>query len=337
MKLITIAIPCYNSQDYMDHAIGTALAGGEDVEILLVDDGSTDDTPAIADSYAEKYPDIVRVIHQENKGHGGAVNTGLKEASGRYFKVLDSDDWFDEGAFLQVIEVLKEMTENRHQVDMFLCNYVYDKVHEGKQKSIGYKNVMPVGRVFSWKHCKHFAMSQNILMHSVIYRTRMLRNSGMTLPEHTFYVDNLFVYNPLPYVKTIYYLDVDMYHYYIGREDQSVNEKVMISRIDQQVRVNRLMIDAYDLATIENEPLQNYMVKYLGMILLVSTALLVKIGTPESLAERDDLWAYLKEKPEMYKLVNKRYWCKLGQMRSKAGNGFIKLVYVLAQKFFGFN
>ena len=174
-------------------------------------------------------------------------------------------------------------------------------------------------------------------MHSIIYRTKMLKNSGMHLPEHTFYVDNLFAYYPFPYVKTMYYMDVDLYRYYIGREDQSVNEQVMISRIDQQVLVNRLMIDAYDLSTISNEPLQNYMVKYLGMILLVSTALLVKIGTPESLAKRDELWDYLKERPGMYKLVNKRYWCKLGQRRSKLGNGFIRMVYTLAQKFFGFN
>jgi hypothetical protein len=150
-------------------------------------------------------------------------------------------------------------------------------------------------------------------------------------------VDNLIVYNPLPFVKTIYYLDVDLYRYYIGREDQSVNEKVMISRIDQQIRVNRLMIDAYDLTKIENEPLQNYMVKYLDMILLVSTALLVKIGTPESLKERDELWDYLKSQPDMYKLVNKRTWMKLAQRRGAAGNGFIKLVYTLAQKIFGFN
>ncbi len=337
MKLLTVAIPCYNSAEYMSHAIKTALVGGEDVEILLIDDGSTDETPAIADKYQDKYPDMIRAIHQENKGHGGAVNTGLSQASGRYFKVLDSDDWFDEDAFLRVLKVLRELVEKRKAVDMFLCNYVYEKVCENKSKSIGYTNVMPVGKVFTWKHCKHFAMSQNILMHSVIYRTKMLRNSGLKLPEHTFYVDNLFVYNPLPFVKTIYYLDVDLYRYYIGREDQSVNEKVMISRIDQQIRVNRLMIDAYDLTKIENEPLQNYMVKYLDMILLVSTALLVKIGTPESLRERDELWDYLKSQPDMYKLVNKRTWMKLAQRRGAAGNGFIKLVYTLAQKIFGFN
>ena len=337
MKLLTVAIPCYNSAEYMDHAIETVLVGGEEIEILLIDDGSRDRTPQLADEYEKKYPNIIRTIHQENKGHGGAVNTGVENAKGMYFKVLDSDDWMDREAFLQVLDILRDMRDNHKYVDLFLCNYVYEKVSKHKSKSIGFTNVMPVGRIFTWRHCKHFNMSQNILMHSVIYRTKMLRRSGMVLPEHTFYVDNLFAYIPFPYVRTIYYLDVDLYRYYIGREDQSVNEKVMISRIDQQVRVNKLMIDAHDLTQIDNERLQNYMVKYLGMIMLVSTALLVKIGTKESLAKRDALWDYLKKNPGMYKLVIKRVWCKLGQRRSKLGNWFIRFVYTLAQKFFGFN
>ena len=337
LKLLTVAIPCYNSELYMERAIDTALVGGEQIEILLIDDGSTDRTPEIADRYEKKYPAIIRTVHQENKGHGGAVNTGIRLASGMYFKVLDSDDWLDREAFLEVLDVLHDMRNNRKYVDMFLCNYVYEKVSKRKSKSIGFTNVMPVDRVFTWRHCKHFNMSQNILMHSVIYRTKMLRRSGMELPEKTFYVDNLFAYVPFPYVKTLYYMDVDLYRYYIGREDQSVNESVMISRIDQQVLVNKLMIDAHDLTKIHNERLQNYMVKYLGMILLVSTALLVKIGTRESLAERDALWDYLKQNRGMYKLVNKRTWCKLGQRRSKFGNWFIRLVYTLAQSFFGFN
>ena len=109
MKLLTVAIPCYNSQDYMEHAIETVIVGGEDVELLLIDDGSTDLTARIADSYAEKYPDMIRAIHQENAGHGGAVNTGIREATGLYFKVLDSDDWFDRQSFLQVLDKLREM------------------------------------------------------------------------------------------------------------------------------------------------------------------------------------------------------------------------------------
>lgn len=101
MKLLTVAIPCYNSQDYMEHAVETALVGGEDVEIILVNDGSSDKTAEIADRLQKEHPTIVRAIHQENGGHGAAVNTGLANASGLYYKVLDSDDWFDRGHSLR--------------------------------------------------------------------------------------------------------------------------------------------------------------------------------------------------------------------------------------------
>ena len=104
MKLLSFAIPCYNSEDYMEHCIESILPGGEDVEIIIVDDGSKDRTAEIADRYAEKYPTIVKAIHQENGGHGEAVNTGLKNATGIYFKVVDSDDWVDHDAYVAVLD-----------------------------------------------------------------------------------------------------------------------------------------------------------------------------------------------------------------------------------------
>ena len=97
MKLLSIAVPCYNSAAYMEHCIESLLKGGEEVEIIIVDDGSTkDNTAEIADRYAKQYPSIIKAVHQENGGHGEAVNTGLKNATGLYFKVVDSDDWVDE-------------------------------------------------------------------------------------------------------------------------------------------------------------------------------------------------------------------------------------------------
>ncbi|MBO6108256.1 MAG: glycosyltransferase family 2 protein [Eubacterium sp.] len=337
MKLLTIAIPCYNSEGYMSKAIESVLCGGDDVEILLINDGSSDATGQIADEYEKKYPGIIRAIHQENKGHGGAVNTGIENATGMYYKVLDSDDWFDERVFLLVLERLKKLVNEKKPVDMFLCNYVYDKPSLNKQKPIKYTNVLPVDHVFTWDHVGHFKTSQNILMHSVMYRTKLLRANNIKLPEHTFYVDNLFVYTPFPYVKTMYYMNVNLYHYFIGREDQSVNEKVMIKRIDQQINVNKLMIDAWDLTRIENKDLRGYMVKYLAMITMVSTVLLVKDGTEDSLKKRDELWDYLKQNEGVYKLVNKRFLSKPVQFRSVPGQFLIKTVYGIAQKLYGFN
>ena len=127
MKLLSIAIPSYNSQDYMEHCIDSLLAGGEDVEILIVDDGSNDRTAQIADAYAEKYPTIVKAIHQENGGHGEAVNAGIRNASGLYFKVVDSDDWVDKEAYEKILSVLKELSGGSQTLDMLISNFVYEK------------------------------------------------------------------------------------------------------------------------------------------------------------------------------------------------------------------
>ena len=109
MKLLSIAIPCYNSQDYMEKCIESLLVGGEEVEILVVDDGSSDRTAEIADAYAAKYPTIVKAIHQENGGHGEAVNAGIRNATGLYFKVVDSDDWVNKEAYIRILETLYEL------------------------------------------------------------------------------------------------------------------------------------------------------------------------------------------------------------------------------------
>ncbi|MCH5264478.1 MAG: glycosyltransferase family 2 protein [Lachnospiraceae bacterium] len=338
MKLLTVTVPCYNSQEYMRHAVETVLVGGEDVEIILVDDGSQDDTGKIADELAAEHPSIIRAIHQKNGGHGCAVNTGLAYATGVYFKVLDSDDWVDREALLKLLDVLRGFAQDGNGVDMLLANYVYEKPSIHKHKAIRYEGVFPENQVFGWSDVKRFKMSQNILMHSVVYRTKLLRDCGLELPKHTFYVDNIFVYNPLPFVKTMYYINVDLYRYFIGREDQSVNEKIMIGRIDQQIKVNKLMIDAYDLTKIKNKKLRDYMVKYLTMMMTISSVFLIKEGSEESLAKREELWAYLKSQNRgMYRMINKLALSKPMQFRGKAGRKIVVWGYSLSQKIYGFN
>ncbi|MCR4887087.1 MAG: glycosyltransferase, partial [Clostridiales bacterium] len=124
MKLLSIAIPSYNSQDYMAHAVESLLPGGDEVEILIVDDGSRDDTACIADEYERRYPGIVRALHKENGGHGDAVMMGLRNAAGLYFKVVDSDDWADTEAYPQVLSTLRAFVDE--PLDMLISNYIYD-------------------------------------------------------------------------------------------------------------------------------------------------------------------------------------------------------------------
>ena len=340
MKLLTVAIPCYNSESYMEHAVETALCGGEEIEILLVNDGSTDKTAEIADRLAAEHPTIIKAIHKENGGHGSAVNAGLANASGIYYKVLDSDDWFDEQALIKVMDILKGFVKDGKGVDMFLANYVYEKPSLQKHKAIRYGGDFPQNEIFTWSDVGRFKMSQNILMHSVIYRTELLRDCKLQLPLHTFYVDNIFVYWPLPYVKKMYYLDVDFYRYFIGRDDQSVNETVMISRIDQQIRVNEIMIDLYAKheSTFSCPQLKEYMLHYLETIQMVTSVLLMKMNTSESEKMRDDLWHYLEEKsPEGYKALKSSVLGKISKSHNKLSHKLTMGGYKIAQKWIGFN
>ncbi len=339
MKLLSIAVPCYNSEEYMKHCIESLLPGGEDVEIIIVDDGSTKDrTAEIADEYAARYPGIVKAVHQENGGHGEAVNTGLQNATGLYFKVVDSDDWVDADSYQKALSKLAELVREGNTVDMMICNYVYEKQGAKRKKTIRYTTAFPQDQVFTWNDVKHFRLGQYILMHSVIYRTQMLQSCGLELPKHTFYVDNIFVYYPLPYVKTLYYMDIDLYRYFIGRSDQSVNEQVMIGRVDQQIKVNKIMIDQYDLRSIPNLKLRKYMSSYLEIMMTVSSIMLIRSGTAESLEKKKDLWQYLKKRDAG--LYYKLYFGIFGRAMNLPGKGGRKvsvIAYKLANKVMGFN
>lgn len=337
MKLLTFAIPCYNSEAYMENCIKSLLPGGEDVEILIVDDGSKDKTAEIADRYAAEYPTIIRAIHQENGGHGEAVNAGIRNATGLYFKVVDSDDWVDKGAYEKILSKLKELVQSKDQIDMMLANYVYEKVG-AKHKKVMRQAGFPKDRVFTWSDVGHIRKGNYILMHSVIYRTQLLRDCGLELPKHTFYVDNIYVYKPLPYVRSMYYMDVDFYRYYIGRDDQSVNEKVMIGRIDQQIRVNKIMIDDVNLWKIPNPKCRKYMFNYLEIITVISTVMLIRSGTEENLQKKRELWTYIKEKD--IRLFHKLRSGIMGNTMNLPGKGGRKIsvaAYKISQKIVGFN
>lgn len=322
----------------MERCVESLLVGGEDVEILIVNDGSGDETAQIADAYALRYPTIVRAIHKENGGHGSAVNAGIAAATGLFFKVVDSDDWVSEKSYREILDALRELVESGNQVDMLLANYVYEKQGEKRKKVVSFRRALPKNEIFTWDEVKHFKKTEYILMHSIIYRTRLLHECGLQLPEHTFYVDNIFAFNPLPYVKKMYYIDTNFYRYFIGREDQSVNEKVMIGRIDQQIKVNKLMVDYITDTKITNRKAYKYMLKYLDIITTVSSVMLIRAKTDEALEKKEQLWKYIRER-------NPRVFCRLRfgllgnviNLPGKGGRNFCVAMYKVAQRVMKFN
>lgn len=340
MKLLSITVPCYNSEAYMRKCVDSLVTGGEEVEIIIVNDGSTDSTQSIAEEYVKKYPSIVRLINKENGGHGSAVNTGISNATGIYMKVVDSDDWVNQNAYMAILEKLREFHAADCNIDMLVSNYVYEKVGETRKKVMRFRHAMPRDILFTWDDVKHFNQGQYMLMHSVIFRTEVLRESKVKLPEHTFYVDSIYIFQPLPFVKTMYYMDVNFYRYFIGRPDQSVHESVMVKRIDQQFRVNRMMVDVMAKAKPKtlNRHLRAYMFHYLSIITTVSTVMSLISNTPENLKKNKDLWKYIKD-TDKYMYRKLRYGIKglSTNLPGRFGRWVTLTGYKVCQKIFNFN
>lgn len=339
-KKISFVVPCYNSEEYMERCIESLLVGKEEVEIIIVNDGSKDKTGKIADKYAKKYPNIVKAIHKENGGHGSGVNVGLQTATGAYFKVVDSDDWLDEEAVVLLLNKIKEMENAKELVDLIVCNYIYDHLYENKEKVMSFKNVFPINKKCTWNDIKHFKTSQYLIMHSLIYKTSVLKKSKIKLPEHTFYVDNIVAYLPLPFVKNLCYLDLNLYHYFIGREDQSVNESVMITRVDQQIKVTKQIAASLDLNYVKEvyPKLYTYLLRMLSMMMTISSIYLLMKGNKESLEKREELWEYVKKiDPITYKKL--KYTCLSGftYLPTKIGSFITLKGYKIARKIYKFN
>ncbi len=304
MKLISFTVPCYNSQVYMKKCIDSLLAGGRDVEIIIVNDGSKDGTLKLANEYKENYPDTVKVIDKENGGHGSGVNAGLKAAEGLYFKVVDSDDWLDTDALNELLGVIKLHLSEGRLPDLYVTNFIYDRVYDGTKHVSSYEKKMPQGKIFGWDGVKKFRFSHMMLMHALLYKRENLLKSDTRLPEHTFYVDNIFAYKPLPFMQTVYYLNVDLYHYFIGRADQSVNRKNIIARYEQQLLVMREMTDAYSWDEINKMPkgLKNYMWHSLEVIMMTTLFFTCAEYSKERKENLKALWRHIKERDKkLYK------------------------------------
>ena len=340
MKFITFTVPCYNSAAYMERCINSLLLAGEDAEIIIVNDGSTDDTAKIADAYAEKYPTIVKVCHKENGGHGSGVNYGIKNATGLFFKIVDSDDWLDPIALQRLLGIIKKIHSQGHTVDAFICNYVYEHVLDNTQYVVNYKNVFPRNHIISWKKVRRFRISQFLMMHSLIFRTAILKENNIELPEHTFYVDNIYVCHTLPHVRKLYYLDADLYRYFIGRSDQSVSKDVFMSRIDQHLKVTNIIIDNYDMQAARDvdRHLERYITRHVAILCSTASVFLTMRGDDEAMKLRADFWKRLKEvNPELYRDVRYTTFSGLTDIPGKFGKFLITKGYEISQKLYKYN
>ncbi len=253
----------------MEVCLRSLLKGGDEVEIIIVDDGSTDDTGRIADSYALKFPKIVKAIHQPNGGHGAGIMTALNVASGKYFKVVDSDDWVNQ----ETLDILlARIRENREAPDLYITDYQYFKGEEGTpSKRISYSSSLPALKEFSWNKIGKFNVASYLTLHSCMYETTFIKNLGVSLPKKTYYEDNYFIYKPLPYVTKAFYLPFVFYCYNVGRPDQSVTKRAGIAHFRDHLAIAKLMFLEHDLYRYkDNRRLFSLMYHQLRLVFIIA-------------------------------------------------------------------
>jgi len=336
MKLLSVTVPCYNSAAYMENCLNSLLPGGERIEIIIIDDGSKDETGAIADSWAERYPTIVKVVHQENGGHGEGINQGIRHASGMYFKTVDSDDTLS-GDFVKFLDTL-EKADAEGEPDLFVTNYRYVHADGKGDRSIRFANALPAGRIFTWDEAKKFYVDQIMMIHSCTWRTEMLRENGIELPKHMFYEDNYFVYSNLARAKKFYYMDCDLYRYFIGRADQSMQESAIKKRFTHQLKAVELCFKSVHLDEVQPASLRAYL-KHELFILFGGAILFARlVKTDAADAELEKMWATCREYDKKWSdYFEKKTVLWAIDRPGKAGRDFANAVYRFSHLFVRFN
>lgn len=300
MALLTVVVPAYNSEEYLARCLDSLLESIDQLDVIVVNDGSTDQTPLVAQSYVDRFPQNIRLINKENGGHGSGINMGLAVANAPWFKILDSDDRFSIEGLKQLLDLLKDFEDRPlPKPDLVISDFTFEvhRMVDGKDqveyKVEDYENVFRKEGQFSWSRMKSFRYDQMLMMHALTYRTELLYKIKLKLPEKTYYEDNIYVFEPLPHVRRLYYLHTPVYLYYIGRDDQSVNLSNVVKNVNMQIYVTEEMMRRVHLESVRPQRLQKYMYRHMARMIAMCVMPLGIEGTHESRQKIEDLWQEL--------------------------------------------
>ena len=240
-KSLSLVVPVYNTEAWLRRCLDSVLLEelADELELIAVNDGSTDGSLAILREYQMRFPKMLVLIDKENGGHGSAINAGLQAASGRYFRLLDSDDWFDSPGFLRFMGRISDCQE-----DLLVTPYTQEYAWNGTNVSHDYP-WLEDGRVYTMEDLDWREGMDYFCLASSTWRTQLLKDCGMTLPGGCSYVDMEYNLRPIPFVRSFRFLDIPVYRYYIGRPDQSMDPEVLLRQTPMHQKVLCRLIEYY--------------------------------------------------------------------------------------------
>lgn len=240
-KILSIVVPSYNAANYLEETIPTMaeVANPSMLEIIIVNDGSKDNTSEVAAKLANKYPETVRVLNKENGGHGSTINAGIVTAEGKYFKVVDADDWIMTDNLSDLLDYL-QTTDDDQIISPYYKFYEDTNTETLEQYNVSRSN-------YSYDYVAFLKEVKSIpLMHSITIKTSILKENSILIDENCFYVDLEYNTFPMPYINTISYFNKPIYRYRLGRPGQSVSMQSYIKNIKMHEKVCFSLINFYN-------------------------------------------------------------------------------------------
>lgn len=283
-KLLSIVVPTYNVEKYLDRCLISLLSDektNKDIEILIVNDGSKDNSLTIAKKYEKKYPDTVIVIDKENGGHGSTINVGLEKASGKYFRVIDSDDWVNINDFPRFVNELKNIDS-----DVVITNYRKEFIYNGTSQLFEYNPKIEYRKEYSLNNFDLSLLKNDYFyMATSTFKLDKLRKANFKLDEKTFYVDMEFILLPISEIDTFTYLDYDIYRYFIGRPEQSINLASYVRNRNHHDKVVRRLVKFYESGKLDKQH-KEYVKKVLTLLCTTHYSIYCEMMVPKN-ARRD--------------------------------------------------
>ncbi len=307
MKQLTIAIPSYNSENFLAKALDSMCGFDDRLEVIVINDGSTDSTSKIAHEYAEKFPDIVKVVDKENGGHGSGINRGLEEASGRYYKVVDSDDWITTENLVPILDKM----EGLEDVDAIIMGF--KTVNISNDVVLSYNpHCTCENRVIDMiKLEEHYDdVSDCLDFHSMCFSTQFLREINFKVSEHVFYEDQEFAVLPFVHSDWMVIFPETFYEYRIGDMNQSTNFENQAKKAGQHEQVVKKMLEYYSAHRPMGIARETFLQRRLATAVSSNYAIwLVKNPNKEEGREKAAAFhAYMQEtQPEIAKLTERKY------------------------------
>ncbi len=274
-KILSIIVPSYNSRPFLDVGIPSFLEETvlEALDIIIVNDGSTDDTAAAAEEYCSRYPGSIRLISQGNKGHGGALNTGCAAAVGKYLRVVDADDWIQTQNLAPFVEYLRTCSSDVVLTPYRTIDISCGEIKERRIPAEAIGRELTLGELMQ----NRTAYEQLLALHGITYRRDFYQSRGIQLSEHVFYEDVEYTTIPCCFAETITAVDLFFYEYRIGDVQQSVSDESQLKRIDHVRKVLNRLIREYGRVreTLDEGQNRYYCIKARSLLLRYATTALL--------------------------------------------------------------